>query len=131
MAKQPKKRGPGRPARGPYTDKRKTLTTRITADMREALEVLKILNHPVRLSILCNLIEHGEMAAGEIVEQEKELASQSQVSQYLKVLREKGFVSARKDGQFVYYEIVSPEIRILIEQMHELFCADKDFCATD
>ena len=38
MAKQPKKRGPGRPARGPYTDKRKTLTTRITADMREALE---------------------------------------------------------------------------------------------
>ncbi len=38
MAKQPKKRGPGRPARGPYTDKRKTLTTRITADMRQALE---------------------------------------------------------------------------------------------
>ncbi len=38
MAKLPKKRGPGRPARGPYTDKRKTLTTRITADMRQALE---------------------------------------------------------------------------------------------
>ena len=93
--------------------------------MAEALEVLKTLNHPVRLSILCNLIEKEEMSAGEIVEQEKELASQSQVSQYLKWLREKDYVSSRKQGQFVYYTLSSEKIKTLIATMHELFCQEK------
>ncbi|HPF77810.1 MAG TPA: metalloregulator ArsR/SmtB family transcription factor [Alphaproteobacteria bacterium] len=97
-------------------------------EMKEALEVLKTLNHPVRLSILCNLIEKQEMSAGEIFEQEKELASQSQVSQYLKWLRDKGYVESRKEGQFVYYKISSPEIRELIAKMHELFCDNNTFC---
>ncbi len=99
-------------------------------DMREALDVLKTLNHPVRLSILCNLIEKEEMSAGEIFEQEKDQASQSQVSQYLKWLRDKNYVESRKEGQFVYYKIASPEIRALIEKMHELFCDDKNFCSS-
>ncbi|MAZ00236.1 MAG: transcriptional regulator [Micavibrio sp.] len=92
-------------------------------EMKEALAVLKTLNHPVRLSILCNLIENDEMSAGAIFEQESELASQSQVSQYLKILRDEGYVEARKDGQYVYYKISSAEIRALIKKMHELFCA--------
>lgn len=96
-------------------------------EMKEALDVLKTLNHPVRLSILCNLIEKEEMSAGEIFEQEKDLASQSQVSQYLKWLRDRNYVEARKEGQFVYYKIASPEIKELIAKMHELFCADKKF----
>lgn len=98
-------------------------------EMKNALDVLKTLNHPVRLSILCNLIECDEMSAGEIVEQEQELASQSQVSQYLKMLRENGYVETRKDGQFVYYRISSPEIKQLITKMHELFCKDSKFCS--
>lgn len=98
-------------------------------DMTEALKVMKTLNHPVRLSILCNLIEKKEMSAGQIFEQEKDLASQSQVSQYLRALRDKGYVDARKDGQFVYYTIASDEIRELIAKMHELFCKNKNSCA--
>jgi DNA-binding transcriptional ArsR family regulator len=90
--------------------------------MKDALIVLKTLNHPVRLSILCNLIENEEMSAGEIFEQESALASQSQVSQYLKRLRDEGYVESRKDGQYVYYKISSVEIRALIQKMHELFC---------
>lgn len=97
-------------------------------NMKEALNVLKTLNHPVRLSILCNLIVTEEMTAGEIVEQEKHLASQSQVSQYLKGLRDHGYVTTRRDGQFVYYRLASPEIRALIEKMHELFCAKNGGC---
>ena len=97
-------------------------------DMKEALDVLKTLNHPVRLSILCNLMEKEEMSAGEICQQEQDLASQSQVSQYLKWLREQSFVETRKEGQFVYYRVSSPEIRELITKMHELFCKDEGFC---
>lgn len=91
-------------------------------EMKEALDVIKTLNHPVRLSILCNLIEKGEMSAGEIVEQEKSLASQSQVSQYLRHLKEQKYITARKDGQFVHYTIASDKIRKLIREMHKLFC---------
>ncbi|GEM_PF-1557953 len=98
-------------------------------DMEKALDVMKTLNHPVRLSILCNLIEKDEMSAGRIVEQEKELASQSQVSQYLGWLRRRKYVSVRKQGQRSFYRISSPEIRALIEKMHELFCADNDGCS--
>lgn len=97
-------------------------------DMKDVLEAIKTLNHPVRLSILCNLIEKKEMSAGEIVEQEKMLASQSQVSQYLKWLRDRGYVEARKEGQHVYYTISSPQMRALIEKMHSIFCTSKDFC---
>lgn len=97
-------------------------------DMKNVLDVLKTLNHPVRLSILCNLIENNEMSAGEIVEQEKNLASQSQVSQYLKWLRDKNYIKARKDGQHVYYVISSKKIRSLIEKMHEIFCSNNTYC---
>ncbi|MCB9963484.1 MAG: helix-turn-helix transcriptional regulator [Rhodospirillales bacterium] len=97
-------------------------------EMQHALDVLKTLNHPVRLSILCNLIEEGELSAGEIVERERDLASQSQVSQYLKWLRDKKYVESRKEGQFVYYKISSSEIKALIEKMHELFCAERPIC---
>lgn len=97
-------------------------------DMKEVLEALKTLSHPVRLSILCNLIEKEEMSAGEIVAQEKSYASQSQVSQYLKWLREKNYVECRKEGQHVYYNIASPQIRSLIEKMHEIFCKKTKAC---
>lgn len=98
-------------------------------DMTVVLDVLKTLNHPVRLSILCNLMERHEMSAGEIFDQEKNYASQSQVSQYLKVLRDKGFVVSRRQGQYVHYKIASAEIEALIEKLHELFCNGESSCA--
>lgn len=97
-------------------------------DMEKALNVLKTLNHPVRLSILCNLMQRKEMSAGEIVKQEKNYASQSQVSQYLKMLRDNNYVTARKEGLHVYYSISSPEVSALIEKMHELFCHNDIIC---
>jgi DNA-binding transcriptional ArsR family regulator len=92
------------------------------SDMTEVLRVLKVLNHPVRLSILCNLIEKGEMSAGEIVVQEERLASQSQTSQYLKILKDEGLVTSRKEGQFVLYSLASEEVKVLIATLHELYC---------
>ncbi len=95
------------------------------SDMTEVLGVLKVLNHPVRLSILCNLIEKGEMTAGEIVAQEEVFASQSQTSQYLKILKDEGLVTSRKDGQFVIYALASEEVKVLIATLHELYCPKK------
>lgn len=90
--------------------------------MNDALRILRILGHPVRLGILCALIERGEMSAGEIVTRMNGGASQSQISQYLKILRDDGLVESRKSGLFVHYSIKSDDARRLIALLHDLYC---------
>ena len=62
------------------------------------------------------------MTAGDIVAQEEGLASQSQTSQYLKLLKEEGLVRSRKEGQFVIYSLASDKIKELIATLHKLYC---------
>lgn len=88
----------------------------------KATEMLKLLSHPVRLSILCDLIERGEMSAGDIVAAEKPRASQSQVSQYLAEFRRRKLVKARKDGQQVFYTIAAPDVKAILKTLHDLYC---------
>jgi DNA-binding transcriptional ArsR family regulator len=90
-----------------------------------AVELMKVLSHPVRLSILCNLIHNGEMTAGEIVEAEVRNASQSQVSQYLGILRSLGYVKTRREGQTVYYEINDRTVKIIVESLYNTYCGKK------
>lgn len=84
--------------------------------------MLRILSHPLRLSILCNLVEAGEMSAGRLVEAEDGRFSQSQVSQYLKILRDNDLVETRREGQMIFYRIKSPEVRETIRTLHRLYC---------
>ncbi len=88
----------------------------------EVLNVLKILSHPVRLRILCHLIEYGEMSAGEIVKAEEASASQSQISQYLQILKKQGIIKNRKDGLFQHYSLAEPNIKKIITLLHALYC---------
>lgn len=94
-------------------------------NLLKAVDLLKILSHPVRLSILCDLMEREEMSAGEIVEHQAALASQSQVSQYLAEFRRRKYVKARKSGQNVYYTFSSPLIRDMIALLHAEYCKKK------
>ncbi len=91
-------------------------------DMEEALKMLKILGHPLRLSILCSLIEKGEMSAGDIVAAESDKASQSQISQYLNALKTEGLIQSRRDGHFQFYKIADNRVKTLVSTLHKLFC---------
>lgn len=88
----------------------------------KAAEMLKILSHPVRLSILCDLAEKGELGAGQIAVMEKSRASASQVSQYLAEFRRRKLVKARRDGQQIFYRIESPDVKAIINTLHQLYC---------
>ena len=88
----------------------------------KAAAMMKTLSHPLRLSILCALIEKGEMTEGEIVEMERGRHSQSQVSQYLGALKDSGFVSARRDGQSIWYKIQSPDVQRIIRLLYDIYC---------
>lgn len=88
----------------------------------KAAAMMKALSHPLRLSILWALIENGEMTAGELVAMESGRHSQSQVSQYLNALKTSGFVTARRQGQSIWYRIHSPDVKRLISVLHDIYC---------
>ncbi|MGM0419468.1 MAG: ArsR/SmtB family transcription factor [Bacillota bacterium] len=73
-------------------------------------EVAKALSHPLRLEIVDILSQREECCVSEL---EKVLndASQSVISRHLKVLKEAGVISARKDGLNNYYFLNVPCIR--------------------
>jgi DNA-binding transcriptional ArsR family regulator len=86
---------------------------------REASEFLKALSHEARLVILC-LLADGEKTVTEI---EQTLAlRQPAVSQQLARLRADKLVEARRDGKNIYYSLARPEVRQVIEALHEAFC---------
>lgn len=70
-------------------------------------EVCKTLSNPVRLRII-NELQDGEMTVGALAK--KLSVRQAHLSQHLSVLRQRGVVSARKDGVNVYYSIANPKI---------------------
>ncbi len=90
--------------------------------IRAAINILKLLAHPIRLSILCNLMYHGEMNVTQLVDAEKGRTSQSQVSQFLGKMRQEGLVSFRKESQAVFYRISSLEAQKIIRTLFEIYC---------
>lgn len=84
-----------------------------------AARALKSIAHPLRLKILCVLGE-GEICVQDIVEVVG--TSQSNISQHLAILRDKGILQTRKDANRVYYRVCDQRTLQLIVLMRELFC---------
>jgi DNA-binding transcriptional ArsR family regulator len=91
----------------------------LLSNAREASEFLKALSHEARLVILC-LLSEGEKSVTEI---EQTLAlRQPAVSQQLARLRADNLVETRRDGKNIYYSLARPEVRQVIEALHDAFC---------
>ena len=89
-------------------------------DIERASRSLKAMSHPLRLKILCPLGDQ-EVRVQEIVEQVG--TSQSNISQHLAILRDKGILISRKDANRVYYRMGDVRMLRLIGMMREVFCA--------
>lgn len=88
----------------------------------EATDVLKTLANTNRLMALCELI-HGEQSVGELAQR---LGVRDQaMSQQLALLRAKGYVATRREGQTIYYSVAREDVRRIIESLYELFCAPR------
>jgi DNA-binding transcriptional ArsR family regulator len=90
-------------------------------DIHVASRSLKAMAHPLRLKILCLLGGSSEVSVQDIVDHVG--TSQSNISQHLSILREKGILVARKDANKVYYRIGDPKILGLIGSLREAFCS--------
>ena len=95
--------------------------TLITADedIDRAARSLKAMSHPLRLKILCTLGD-AEVSVQDIVDHVG--TSQSNISQHLAILRDKGILSSRKDANRVYYKVGDSRTLALIGMMREVFC---------
>jgi len=89
------------------------------ADIERASRSLKAMSHPLRLKILCTLGDQ-EVSVQDIVEHVG--TSQSNISQHLAILRDKGILASRKDANRVYYRVGDARTLRLIGMMREVFC---------
>ncbi len=90
-------------------------------DIHLASRSLKAMAHPLRLKILCMLGAAGEVSVQGIVEYVG--TSQSNISQHLSILRDKGILASRKDANKVFYRISDPKIVSLISSLRDAFCS--------
>lgn len=90
----------------------------LVACAEEAATLLKAMGHDGRLTILCCL----RTGPKSVTELEKLLsARQAIVSQQLARLRLEGLVSARREGQAIYYSLLDPKATAIIELLARLY----------
>lgn len=89
----------------------KQMTTELLALVAERF---KALGEPARLRLL-NELRAGEATVGELVTSTG--LGQANISKHLQQLHALGFVSRRKDGLFVYYELADESVFELCDFM--------------
>lgn len=89
-------------------------------DILQASLAMKAIAHPLRLKILC-VLGDKEVSVQDIVCDVG--TSQSNISQHLAILRDKGVLTTRKEANRVYYRIGDPRTLKLVGMMRDVFCA--------
>lgn len=87
--------------------------------IEQASRAVKAMAHPLRLKILC-LLGNQELNVQDIVDGVG--TSQSNISQHLAILREKGVLRTRRDANRVFYRVGDERTLTLIGMMREVFC---------
>ena len=86
--------------------------------VEETADLLKLISHPHRLTILC-LLSEGEYNVTELV---KTIGiNQTAVSNHLSKLRNAGVVEYTRYHRVLQYRIVSPKIQALIDALSLLY----------
>ena len=81
------------------------------SNLEDASRSLKAISHPLRLNILC-VLGKGEVSVQDILKSVG--TTQSNVSQHLCLLKDKGIVASRKDANRVYYSIKNETVKKIL-----------------
>jgi ArsR family transcriptional regulator len=88
-------------------------------NINKASKALKAMGHPLRLKILC-VIGEQELPVMDIVSQVG--TTQSNISQHIDILREKGIITSRRDGSKILCKVRDKNILNLMGAMQQTFC---------
>ena len=89
--------------------------------LKRVAPILRNASHPLRLRILDYLDQSAEpRTVSDIVDAAG--AGQAVVSQQLRILKDQGVLSARRDGNFVLYSIADRSVLLLLQciRQHQL-----------
>jgi DNA-binding transcriptional ArsR family regulator len=95
--------------------------TDLEPKITEAAKLMEMLSQPVRLRLLCILLE-GEQSVLSLAASAK--LSQPAMSHHLKKLRDANLVVTRREGQTIYYSLKGTEVAQVLGLLHSLYCAD-------
>ena len=90
-------------------------------DIAQAAYCIKAMAHPLRLKILC-LLGEERASVQEIVDACG--TTQSNISQHLAILREKGILGSSKESNRVFYYVDDKRTLKLITLMRDVFCPE-------
>lgn len=99
--------------------------TRLDMEKRaaEVASLLKTLSHPLRLMLVCTLVE-GEHSVSEL---ERQIGiGQPTLSQQLGILRETGIVETRREAKQVFYRLTEKKAAQLVSALYTIFCTPED-----
>ena len=85
-----------------------------------AAQLMEMLSQPMRLRILCFLLE-GERSVSSLAHETA--LSQPAMSHHLKKLRDAELVETRRDGQTIYYSLRGKEVMEVLQVLHRLYCS--------
>jgi len=86
----------------------------------KAAQILSSIAHPLRLLIICMLLER-ERFVGEILEALG--TTKGNISQHLRLLENTGLIRKRREGAHIFYSIKDPKIVELLRCVRGLYCA--------
>lgn len=81
------------------------------SNVEDASRSLKAISHPLRLKILC-VLDNDEMSVQEILNTVG--TTQSNVSQHLCLLKDKGIVRSRKEANRVFYSLDNETVKKIL-----------------
>jgi len=87
-------------------------------DLNRTTQSIKAMAHPLRLKILFTLNDH-EVTVNDIADSVG--TSQSNISQHLSIMREKGLLTSRKVSNQVFYRIDDSRTLSLINMIQEVY----------
>jgi ArsR family transcriptional regulator len=87
--------------------------------------ICQTLSNPKRLEII-DCLRDGELPVSSLAEQTN--ISQANLSQHLAIMREKGIVTARREGMNVYYQLSNPKIIQACELMRQVLLEHLEAC---
>jgi len=91
-------------------------------DIDRASRSIKAMSHPLRLKILC-ILGDSEFSVQDIVDTVG--TSQSNISQHLGILKDKGVLATRKEANKVFYRVSDERTLKLLEMMRDVFCTPR------
>ena len=101
-------------------EERKMMTGKIPpGKASKGARCLRILGHPARLSVIAILAE-GERSVNDLAGLVG--VSQSNLSQHLALLKDRGIIDSVREGHQVFYRIANPRVMEFMRLMEELFC---------